>query len=107
MGRRKKRQRQLEALAQARRAQSGKNEVLDIDDDEADSGDDEIEIDMESFSSVVKSNLRTRPVYYYGDSDRTKRRRRSKIDRAAKLTGQDLFAAWGITNPAEESRFQS
>ena len=104
MGRRNKRQRQLEALAQARRAQSGKNEVLDIDDDEADSGDDEIEIDMESFSSVVKSNLRTRPVYYYGDSDRTKRRRRSKIDRAAKLTGQDLFAAWGITNPAEESK---
>ena len=66
MGRRNKRQRQLEALAQARKAQSGENEVLDIDDDEADSGDDEIEIDMESFSSVVKSNLRTRPVYYYG-----------------------------------------
>jgi hypothetical protein len=83
MGRCNKQQPQLDALAQACRAQSGKNEVLDIDDDEADSGDDKIEIDMESFSSVIKSNLRTCPVYYYGDSDCTKRRRRSKIDRAA------------------------
>ena len=75
MGRCNKQQRQLDALAQACRAQSGKNEVLDIDDDEADSGDDEIEIDMESFSSVIKSNLRTRPVYCYGDSDRTTQKR--------------------------------
>jgi hypothetical protein len=84
--------------------QSGKNEVLDIDDDEADSEDDEIEVNMQSFSSVVKSNLKTRPVYHFGDSDRTKRRRRSEIDRAAKLTGQNLSADWGITNPAEESK---
>ena len=109
MARQNKRQRQLAALAQARRYQSVINEAPDDIVDQSDSSDlsvsDElIEIDKECFSSVsFQSYLNNRPVYYYGDSERTKRRRRSENEKAAKLTGQDLFAAWGIAKSAEES----
>ena len=50
-----------------------------------------------------QSYLNNRPEYYYGDSERTKQRRRSEKGKAANLTGQDLFAAWGIAKSAEES----
>ena len=97
----------MEALAQACRAPSPNNEYFDIVDNEPESGDDVIEIYMEIFSSVIQSNLNNCPLYYSGDSYCTNRRRRSEISKAAKLTGQDLFAAWGIPNTAyadEESK---
>ena len=53
MGNRNKWQRQIEALAQACRSTLLKNEDLDIVDDEPKSGNDVLEIDMESFISVI------------------------------------------------------
>ena len=53
MGRCNKRQRHLEALSQVRRALSLNNEELDIFDDKPAPGNDVLEIDMESFISVI------------------------------------------------------
>ena len=55
---------------------------------------------MESFSSVIELNLKNRPFYYSGDSDRANQRGRSEIIMAENPTGQYLFDAWGIPNPA-------
>ena len=83
------------------------NEDLEIVGDEPDSSHGVLEIDMESFSSVIQSNLNNHPLYCYGDSDCMDRRRRSDISKSANMTGQDLSDSWGIPNPAyakEESR---
>ena len=56
----------MESLSQTCRYPPSKNEYLDIVDDEPESGDDMREIDMESFSSVIQSNLNNSPLYYSG-----------------------------------------
>ena len=44
-----------------------KNKYLDIVDDKPDSDDDVIEIDMDSFRSVIQSKLNNYPLYYSRD----------------------------------------
>ena len=97
----------MEALAQAHWAPLSKNEYLDIFDHEPESGSDVLEIDMESFRSVIQSNLNNHTFYYSGDLDRTNRHWRSEIKKTANLIGQEFFAAWEVPNPAyskEESK---
>ena len=110
MERHNKRQRQLNALAQARKdAQSRKNEAESGDDEfkvETEcfsSKDDAVEIDLEQFYEIIPTFLTSnRPRFYSGDSDRTKRRKKSELSAAARLTGQTLFSAWGIASPKQE-----
>ena len=90
----------MEDLTQERRAPLLNNEDLDIFDDKHESDNDVLENDMESFSSVIQTNLNNYPLYYYGDSDLMNRLRRIGITKAAQMMGQDLFSAWGILNPA-------
>ena len=59
----------MEALGQPRRAPPSKNEYLGIVNGEPEYGCDVIEIDMESFESVIQSNLNNHNLYYYGGSD--------------------------------------
>ena len=66
-----KQQRQLEALAQARRDLLLKYEDLDNVDGKNESGDDVLDIDIESFRSAIQSNLNNSPLYYSRDSGRT------------------------------------
>ena len=65
--RRNKRQRHLEDLSQALKDSLSKNEDLEIVDDKIESVNDVIKIYMESFSSVIQSNLNNFPLYYSGD----------------------------------------
>ena len=69
MGHRNKQQIQLEAISQARRYLSSKNEDLEIVDRKTEPGNDMLEIYTKIFSSVIQSNLNNRPLYYSGDSD--------------------------------------
>ena len=105
MGCRNKLQRQLEALAQAHRAPYPENEDFDIVYYKPESGDAVIDINMESFRSVIKSNLNKVPLYYSMDSYSMNRRRRSDIIKATKMMGQDLFAVWGIPNPSYTKKY--
>ena len=45
---------------------------------------------------MIKSNLKNRPLYYSGDSDRMNQHSRSDIIKAEKLIGKELFSAWVI-----------
>ena len=72
MGRRNKQHRHMEDTSKMRRNPSLKNKYLDIVDDEPESGDDIFEINIESFITVIQSNLKYRPLYYFGGSDHTK-----------------------------------
>ena len=69
MRRRNKQQRHVEDLAQACGYPLSNNEDLDIFDNKPESVYVVLEIDMDSFSSVIQSNLNNRPLYYSGDSD--------------------------------------
>ena len=71
MGRRNKQLIHMESLVQACRDPSSKNEDLDIIDDEPKSGDGVLDIYMESFSSVIQSNLNNHLLYCSVDSDST------------------------------------
>ena len=53
---------------------------------------------MESFSSVIKSNLNNRPFYYYWDSDRMNGCRRGAISKTDNMMGKYLFDDWGVHN---------
>ena len=77
-----------------------KNEGLYIVDDEPESGNDMLEIVMESFISLIQSKLNNNPLYYSGDSDRMNQHRRSEISKDANLMGQESFSSWGNPNPA-------
>ena len=78
----------MEDLAKSCRAPLHNNEDLNIVENEADSGDDVLETDMESFSSLMQSNLNNRPLCYSGDSDPTNRHRRSGIGKASNMIGK-------------------
>ena len=82
MGCRNKQQRYLEALSQASRDPFSNNEDFHIVEDKPESGNDMLDIDIESFSSLIQSNLINSPLYYYGDSDGTDQRRRTDISKA-------------------------
>ena len=99
IGIRNKQQRQLEALAWESRDLLSNNKYFDIFYDKLDSGNDVLEINMNSFRLVIHSNLNNFPLYYYGDSNSTNLCRRSDISKAENFIGQDLFAAWVIPNP--------
>ena len=86
------------------KAATRSREALNIVDKNPESDDEVIEVNLESFSSIIKSSLDNRRLYYTGDSDCTKRRTRSEISKAAKITGKNLFSNWSIPNPAEESK---
>ena len=61
-------------------------------------------MDLNAFIRVmnVKSGISQRfkhPAVYYDDSARTKRRNRAVNVEAAKITGQNLYKAFGIAEP--------
>ena len=97
----------MEALAQVCRSPSLKNEYLDIFEDEPESRDDVLNINMESFSSVIQSNLKKNRFYCSGYSYHTNLRRSIDMSNAKKLMGKIIFSAWVIPNTAyakEESK---
>ena len=89
----------MEALAQAHMSPQSNNEYLGIVDNEPESGDVVLDIDMEMFSSVIQSNLDNCPLYYSGYSYRTNQHRRCKISKSKKIMGKGLFYAWSIPYP--------
>ena len=84
-----------------------KNEDLDSVDDKHEFGNDVLDINMESLSSVIQSKLNTCPLYYSGCLYHTNQCRRSETSNSANQMWQDFFATGGVTYPAyaeEESK---
>ena len=115
MGRKSKRSRQVlvqqRALSKASAEQEISSSASDSEWKDAGLSDDEImivEVELNTFELMLrlgedpnKIPTSSRPTTYRGDSDRTKRRRKSEMNLASQVTGQTLFDVWGLENPRD------
>ncbi len=111
MGRWNKRKRQL-AAARGLKDRATPVEIVEEDDMDSKQEYDVVDVDIDGFLELLRTRtgVSKRPVFYSGDSERTKRRKRAERKAAAELTGQSLFDVWKIQipkRPASSSKARS